>query len=59
MLINNNKIESPPINEPNNNLYILALLLNIIETDNNKIKSKKKFKIINKSKYIFILSPSF
>ena len=59
ILINKNIIEIPPIKAPNIILYILTLLLSNIETHKSKIKSKKKFNIIIKSKYIFILSLSF
>lgn len=52
--INNDKILTPPIRAPKNTLFKLTFLFNIMETENNKIKSKKKFNKIIKSTYILI-----
>ena len=54
ILINKNKILSPPTKAPNIMRLIEIFLLNIMEVDNNNKKSKTKFKIIIRSKYIFI-----
>lgn len=54
---NNKKMESAPIIEARSNLFILAFLLNIRETEVNNRKSKEKFKKKRMSKYTFIVSP--
>ena len=54
MLMNKKRILIPPTKAPKNILEILTFLFNIKETDNNKIKSKKKFNSIIRSTYIFI-----
>ena len=53
ILKNSNNILNPPTNDPNSILYIFTFLFNIIDTDNNNIKSIEKFNNITKSKYIF------
>ena len=71
MLINNYKIKSnilfilknsinmliPPKKAPNINFVSFIFLFKTMDTVSNNIKSKKKFKIIIRSRYIFILSP--
>lgn len=53
-LINKNKMLIPPIKEPKITLFKLAFLFNIRLTARSNKKSKKKFKMIIKSTYIFI-----
>ena len=57
ILKNKNSILKPPKKAPIIILIILTFLLNIMETHKSNRKSIPKFKIINKSKYIFIISP--
>ena len=47
---NKNKILSPPKNAPFNKQLILTFLLSKIDTPISKKKSKRKFKIITKSR---------
>ena len=57
MLKNNNRMLKPPMKEPINNCVNLTFLLSIKDTERSSIKSRVKFNIIIKSKYIFIISP--
>lgn len=57
MLKNNINILKLPINELIVSNLIFIFLFKIIPVVKSKIKSKKKFNISIKSKYIFMVSP--
>ena len=57
IFMNMEKMVSEPIKAPNSNLIKVDCLLKTRAVANKSNKSKKKFNIITKSKYIFIVSP--